>query len=586
LKRLITAADPRESEKRTKLKNPAEKYTPAQAVPLNDRRWPNRIIGKAPTWCSVDLRDGNQALIDPMDAERKNKMFDLLLKLGFKEIEIGFPAASQTDFDFCRELAEKRLIPEDVTVQVLTQARLPLVERTFEALAGVPRAIVHLYNSTSELQRRIVFKMDRAGVKQLAVDGARMIREQAALHPGTDWTFEYSPESFTGTELDYALEVSEAVLDVWQPTPRHPAIINLPATVECSTPNVYADQIEWMGRNFKHRDAVILSVHPHNDRGTAVAATELALLAGADRVEGTLFGNGERTGNADIMTLALNLYTQGVDPKLDFSDLPKVVECAEFSTQLPVHQRHPYAGELVFTAFSGSHQDAIKKGFALQPGKTLWEVPYLPLDPADVGRTYEEIIRVNSQSGKGGVAFILERDYKVCLPRRLQVEFSRVIQKISDESGREIRPAEIWNAFEAEYLNQKTPFASVQYSEKSNAGKVSISATLKEDSRKHVIAGKGNGPIDAFVAAMNEKFGLALRIVNYQEQSMDEGASSTAMAFVEIQLGKSESVFGVGMNSNVVKASLDAILSAINRALKQGKAVLPKNGKAAPGHLQ
>jgi 2-isopropylmalate synthase len=562
------------------LKNPAGKYPSARTVELNDRRWPGKIIGQAPVWCSVDLRDGNQALIDPMDAERKNKMFDLLVKLGFKEIEIGFPAASQTDFDFCRGLVDAGRIPPDVTVQVLTQAREPLVRRTFEALRGVHRAIIHLYNSTSTLQRKIVFKMDRAGVKQLAVDGARMLRDAAATNPGTDWVFEYSPESFTGTELDYALEVCEGVLEVWQPTPEHRAIINLPNTVENATSNVYADQIEWMGRHFQHREAIILSVHPHNDRGTAVAATELALLAGADRVEGTLFGNGERTGNADIVTVALNLYTQGVDPKLDFANMPSVVECAEFCTQLPVHQRHPYAGELVFTAFSGSHQDAIKKGFAQQAGKTLWEVPYLPLDPADIGRTYEEIIRVNSQSGKGGVAFILERDYNVRLPRGLQIEFSHVIQKISDQTGREIRPAEIWEAFEAEYLNQKSPLACIQYSEKTSAGKVSISATVKEGQAKHSIAGKGNGPIDAFVGALNEKFGLALRIVNYQEQSMGEGASSAAMAFVEIQFGKSESVFGVGMNSNVVKASLDAILSAINRALGLGKIALPAQGNS------
>ena len=562
------------------MKNPAGKYPSARTVELNDRRWPGKIIGQAPVWCSVDLRDGNQALIDPMDAERKNKMFDLLVKLGFKEIEIGFPAASQTDFDFCRGLVDAGRIPPDVTVQVLTQAREPLVRRTFEALRGVHRAIIHLYNSTSTLQRKIVFKMDRAGVKQLAVDGARMLRDAAATNPGTDWVFEYSPESFTGTELDYALEVCEGVLEVWQPTPEHRAIINLPNTVENATSNVYADQIEWMGRHFQHREAIILSVHPHNDRGTAVAATELALLAGADRVEGTLFGNGERTGNADIVTVALNLYTQGVDPKLDFANMPSVVECAEFCTQLPVHQRHPYAGELVFTAFSGSHQDAIKKGFAQQAGKTLWEVPYLPLDPADIGRTYEEIIRVNSQSGKGGVAFILERDYNVRLPRGLQIEFSHVIQKISDQTGREIRPAEIWEAFEAEYLNQKSPLACIQYSEKTSAGKVSISATVKEGQGKHTIAGKGNGPIDAFVGALNEKFGLALRIVNYQEQSMGEGASSAAMAFVEIQFGKSESVFGVGMNSNVVKASLDAILSAINRALGLGKIALPAQGNS------
>jgi 2-isopropylmalate synthase len=541
---------------------------------LNDRRWPGRIIDKAPIWCSVDLRDGNQALIDPMDAERKNRMFDLLVKLGFKEIEVGFPAASQTDFDFCRELIDMGRIPPDVTVQVLTQAREPLIRRTFEALQGAPRAIIHLYNSTSTAQREIVFKMDREGVKQIAVQGARMLQEISASYPGTDWIFEYSPESFTGTELDYALEICEAVLAVWKPTPQHRVIINLPATVENATPNVYADQIEWMGRNFKNRDSIFLSVHPHNDRGTAVAAAELAIMAGADRVEGTLFGNGERTGNVDLITLALNLYTQGIDPELDFSDLPGVIECAEFCNQLPVHQRHPYAGELVFTAFSGSHQDAIKKGFAVQDGKALWEVPYLPLDPNDIGRTYQEIIRVNSQSGKGGVAYLLERDYSLRLPRKLQIEFSRVIQKISDQTGREIRPAELWAAFEAEYLNQRSPLACIQYSESSSAGAVTISATVNDSSAEHGITGNGNGPIDAFVGAMNKEFGLDLRVVDYQEQAISKGASASAMAFIEMQFGESESVFGAGMNPNIVTASLDAILSAVNRALKLGRAAL------------
>jgi 2-isopropylmalate synthase len=541
---------------------------------LNDRRWPGKILDKAPIWCSVDLRDGNQALIDPMDAERKNRMFDLLVKLGFKEIEVGFPAASQTDFDFCRELIDMGRIPPDVTVQVLTQAREPLIRRTFEALQGAPRAIIHLYNSTSTAQREIVFKMDREGVKQIAVQGARMLQEISASYPGTDWIFEYSPESFTGTELDYALEICEAVLAVWKPTPQHRVIINLPATVENATPNVYADQIEWMGRNFKNRDSIFLSVHPHNDRGTAVAAAELAIMAGADRVEGTLFGNGERTGNVDLITLALNLYTQGIDPELDFSDLPGVIECAEFCNQLPVHQRHPYAGELVFTAFSGSHQDAIKKGFAVQDGKALWEVPYLPLDPNDIGRTYQEIIRVNSQSGKGGVAYLLERDYSLRLPRKLQIEFSRVIQKISDQTGREIRPAELWAAFEAEYLNQRSPLACIQYSESSSAGAVTISATVNDSSAEHGITGNGNGPIDAFVGAMNKEFGLDLRVVDYQEQAISKGASASAMAFIEIQFGESESVFGAGMNPNIVTASLDAILSAVNRALKLGRAAL------------
>jgi len=579
----FTVDDPRESEKGPRLKAPKAKYTPTPSVRLDDRQWPSKTIEKAPAWCSVDLRDGNQSLIEPMDSERKNRMFDLLVRLGFKEIEIGFPAASQTDFDFCRELIEKGRIPADVTVQVLTQAREHLIHRTFEALRGVPRAIVHLYNSTSTVQREVVFKLDREGVKKIAVDGAQMLKDIAASYPGTEWIFEYSPESFTGTELDYALEICEAVLDVWRPTPQHKAIVNLPATVENSTPNVHADQIEWMSRNFTNRDSIVLSVHPHNDRGTAVAAAELAMMAGADRVEGTLFGNGERTGNVDLITLALNLYTQGVDPNLDLSDIPGVIECAETCTQIPVHVRHPYAGELVFTAFSGSHQDAIKKGFAAQAGKALWQVPYLPLDPNDIGRSYEEIIRVNSQSGKGGVAYLLERDYSVRLPRKLQIEFSRVIQKISDETGREIRPADIWNAFEAEYLSQRIPLSCHQYSEGSSAGTVNISATVQQGKEEELIVGSGNGPIDAFVGALNGRFGLGIKIADYQEQSISEGASGTAIAFVEIQFGSSGPVFGAGMNPNIVTASLDAILSAVNRAVRLGRVTLKTQGDASSG---
>ena len=579
----FTVDDPRESEKGPRLKAPKAKYTPTPSVRLDDRQWPSKTIEKAPAWCSVDLRDGNRALIEPMDSERKNRMFDLLVRLGFKEIEIGFPAASQTDFDFCRELIEKGRIPADVTVQVLTQAREHLIHRTFEALRGVPRAIVHLYNSTSTVQREVVFKLDREGVKKIAVDGAQMLKDIAASYPGTEWIFEYSPESFTGTELDYALEICEAVLDVWRPTPQHKAIVNLPATVENSTPNVHADQIEWMSRNFTNRDSIVLSVHPHNDRGTAVAAAELAMMAGADRVEGTLFGNGERTGNVDLITLALNLYTQGVDPNLDLSDIPGVIECAETCTQIPVHVRHPYAGELVFTAFSGSHQDAIKKGFAAQAGKALWQVPYLPLDPNDIGRSYEEIIRVNSQSGKGGVAYLLERDYSVRLPRKLQIEFSRVIQKISDETGREIRPADIWNAFEAEYLSQRIPLSCHQYSEGSSAGTVNISATVQQGKEEELIVGSGNGPIDAFVGALNGRFGLGIKIADYQEQSISEGASGTAIAFVEIQFGSSGPVFGAGMNPNIVTASLDAILSAVNRAVRLGRVTLKTQGDASSG---
>ncbi|MGD0832217.1 MAG: 2-isopropylmalate synthase [Terracidiphilus sp.] len=497
------------------MKNPTEKYSSTDTVQLHDRTWPGKTIVKA-------------------------RMFDLLARLGFKEIEIGFPAASQTDFDFCRELIETGRIPADVTVQVLTQAREHLIDRTFEALRGVPRAILHLYNSTSTVQREVVFKLDREGVKKIAVDGARMLYERAAAHPGTEWVFEYSPESFTGTELDYALEISEAVLEVWQPTPQHKAILNLPATVENATPNVYADQIEWIGRKLARRDSVVLSVHPHNDRGTAVAAAELAVMAGADRVEGTLFGNGERTGNVDLITLALNLYTQGVDPELDFSDIPAVIECAEYCNQLPVHARHPYAGELVFTAFSGSHQDAIKKGFAVQPNKPLWQVPYLPLDPNDIGRSYQEIIRVNSQSGKGGVAYLLERDYSVRLPRKC-----------------------------------------TEYAESSSGGAVHISATLIDGTSEHKIDGDGNGPIDAFVSALNASFGLAIRVADYQEQAISEGASGTAMAFVEIQIGVSEPIFGAGIHANIVTASLDAILCAMNRAVRLGKIELQARAAAS-----
>ena len=556
------------------MNNPASKYAPTRTVELNDRTWPGRTIDKAPIWCSVDLRDGNQALVDPMDLERKNKMWDLLVGLGFKEIEVGFPAASQTEFDFCRGLIEAGRIPPDVTVQVLTQAREELIQRTFEALRGVHRAIVHVYNSTSTVQRELVFKMDRAGVKQLAVDGAKMLKDRAESYPGTEWIFEYSPESFTGTELDYALEVCEAVLAVWKPTPEHRAIINLPSTVENATPNVYADQIEWFGRNLKDRDSIVLSAHPHNDRGTAVAAAELAMMAGADRVEGTLFGNGERTGNVDLVTLALNMYTQGIDPGLDFSDLPGVIQCAEACTQLAVPPRQPYAGELVFTAFSGSHQDAIKKGFAARAGQALWQVPYLPLDPNDIGRSYQEVVRVNSQSGKGGVAFILERDYNVLLPRKLQIEFSRVIQRIGDQTSREIRPAEIWNAFQAEYLDRQSPFSCIRCSEILSAETTSISATVKVDGVEHAIAGDGNGPIDAFVDAMNREFGFAIRVVDFQEQSITDGASGTAMAYIGLQFGESEPVYGVGVNPSIVKASLNAILCAVNRALSLARVAL------------
>ncbi|MGH9645570.1 MAG: 2-isopropylmalate synthase, partial [Bryobacteraceae bacterium] len=514
------------------LTDPSKKYRPFESIPLADRQWPTRTIQKPPVWCSVDLRDGNQALIEPMDAARKTRMFLTLLEVGFKEIEIGFPSASQTDFDFCRDLIEHNLIPADVTVQVLVQARDPLIERTFEAVKGIRRAIVHLYNSTSALQRRVVFGLDRAGIKDIAVNGARSVAQCAAHHPETEWAFEYSPESFTGTELDYAVEVCEAVMDVWGATPQRKVILNLPATVEMSTPNIYADQIEWFSRHTSRRDSMIVSLHPHNDRGTAVAATELALLAGADRVEGTLFGNGERTGNVDIVTLAMNMYSQGLQPGLDFSRINDMIECAEFCTQLPVHPRHPYAGDLVFTAFSGSHQDAIKKGFAAQKPGELWAIPYLPIDPKDLGRSYEPIIRVNSQSGKGGVSFLLERDHGIKLPRKAQIEFSRVIQQITDATGREITSAEIWRAFKEEYIDQVSPLAILEHSESSAGETGELRAIVSEGAAQHAIFGEGNGPIDAFVHALNKHFDLAIRILDYDEHAVGSGADATAVCFV------------------------------------------------------
>jgi 2-isopropylmalate synthase len=563
--------------------DPSKKYRPFEPIPLTDRQWPSRTIRQPPVWCSVDLRDGNQALIEPMDTARKNRMFLKLLEVGFKEIEIGFPSASQTDFDFCRDLIEHNLIPPGVTVQVLVQARDALIERTFEAVKGIRRAIVHLYNSTSTLQRRVVFGLDRAGVKDIAVTGARSVIQCAAKYPETEWVFQYSPESFTGTELDYAVEVCEAVMDVWSATPQHKVIINLPATVEMSTPNIYADQIEWFSRNTAKRQSMILSLHPHNDRGTAVAATELALLAGADRVEGTLFGNGERTGNVDIVTLAINMYSQGLDPGLDFSRIHDVIECAEFCTQLPVHPRHPYAGDLVFTAFSGSHQDAIKKGFAAQKPGELWAVPYLPIDPKDLGRSYEPIIRVNSQSGKGGVSFLLERDYGIKMPRKMQIEFSRLIQQVTDATGREITSAEIWRAFQAEYTGQVSPLAILEHSEHSTGERGELRATVREGADQHAIFGEGNGPIDAFVHALNKHFGLAIRILDYDEHAVGSGADATAVCFVELRAADSGTVMGVGMHRNILTASLNAITSALNRAIRDQLISLRKQPSVQAG---
>ena len=546
---------------------PGNKYRPFKPIELRDRRWPDQTIARAPTWCSVDLRDGNQALIEPMDVDRKRRMFDLLVRTGFKEIEVGFPAASQTDFDFIRVLIEKDLIPEDVTIQVLTQARAELIARTFEALRGARRAIVHLYNSTSTLQRRVVFGLERAGITQIAVEGARAVVAQAAAQPDTDWVFQYSPESFTGTELDYAVEICERVVDVWQPCTANKVILNLPATVEMATPNVYADQIEWFGRQFSRRDAIVLSVHPHNDRGTAVAAAELAVMAGADRVEGTLFGNGERTGNVDVVTLALNLYTQGVNPELDFSHINEAARLVEHCNQLPIHPRHPYVGDLVFTAFSGSHQDAIKKGFAARRDGDAWEVPYLPIDPRDLGRSYESIIRVNSQSGKGGIAWLLEREYELTLPRRLQIEFSQVVQALTDTTGKEVAAGDIWALFHREYSEGTYAYQSHQLStSKEKAGVEQLTLRVRCDGQLAVLHGEGNGPIDAMVHAL----ALDFDVLSYEEHSIGRGSDARAVAFVEIATPSRITLWGTGIHESIVTASLLAVLSAVNRGLRRG----------------
>ena len=552
---------------------PSQKYRPFAPVALADRTWPNQVITRPPVWCGVDLRDGNQALIEPMDAERKLRMFMLLLKSGFKEIEIGFPAASQTDFDFVRKLIDEKLIPDDLTVQVLTQAREPLIRRTFESLRGAKRAIMHLYNSTSTVQRCVVFGLDRPGIVDIAVQGARVVLDCARAQPDTDWVFQYSPESFTGTELDFAVEICDAVNAVWKPTPQRPVILNLPATVEMATPNVYADQIEWFGRHVKNRDSIVLSVHPHNDRGCAVAAAEFAVMAGAERIEGCLFGNGERTGNVDLITLALNLYTQGVDPGLDFSDINAVIRTVEHCNQLPVHPRHPYGGELVFTAFSGSHQDAIKKGLTARKPTDLWEVPYLPIDPADLGRAYETVIRVNSQSGKGGIAFLLERDFGLSLPRLLQIEFSQVIQAITDASGKELSSIAIKAAFDREYLGNESPLSYIEHriTHEAGHGEVeNVSARLKLDGRKITIAGKGNGPVDAFVRALCEGCGIDVHVMNYHEHAVGSGEDATAVAYVQIRIGRDQTLYGAGMHGNIVTATLRAVLSAVNRAALKG----------------
>ncbi len=557
---------------------PISKYGAYAPVILPDRRWPSQVISKAPIWCSVDLRDGNQALIEPMGVDRKNRMFDLLVKIGFKEIEVAFPSASQTDFDFVRSVIEADAVPGDVAIQVLTQCRRELIERTFESVRGARKVILHFYNSTSTLQRDVVFRTDRKGIKEIATAAASQVMELAGKAPETEFVFQYSPESFTGTELEFSLEVCEAVKAIVRPTPQKRLILNLPATVEMATPNVYADQFEWFGRRISDRDSVILSVHPHNDRGTAVAAAELALMAGADRVEGTLFGNGERTGNVDIVTMALNLFTQGIDPGLDLRDVDAIKDVAEYCTQLPVHQRHPYVGELVYTAFSGSHQDAIKKGFEAQALRNdpLFQVPYLPIDPKDVGRTYEAVIRINSQSGKGGLAYILRADHGLDLPRALQVEFSRIAQAQMDRDGKELTSADVWALFERTYLLTDAPLtlASQQTLPTGRDSRELTAVLRRADGSSLTVEGAGNGPIDAFVDALKRAFAVEFSFLDYHEHAVGRGASATAASYVELQDARGEIVHGVGIDPSIVTASLKAVLSAVTRLLaREGRAV-------------
>ncbi|KQN05646.1 MULTISPECIES: 2-isopropylmalate synthase [Sphingomonas] len=551
------------------LRDPSTKYRPFPQVDLPDRQWPSKTIVKPPRWLSTDLRDGNQALIDPMDAEKKTRFFDLLCKVGLKEIEVGFPSAGATEFDFISGLVKTGRIPDDVSIQVLTQSRRDLIETSFASLVGAKTAIVHLYNAVSPAWRKIVFGMDRAQVKQIAIDGAKVLRDEAAKQPNVRWQFEYSPETFSTAELDFSLEVCEAVMDVLMPTSDNPIIFNLPATVECATPNIYADQIEWFGRNIRNREAVAISLHTHNDRGTGVAAAELGMMAGADRVEGCLLGNGERTGNCDLVTVALNMYTQGVDPKLDLSDIDGVVNTVNYCTNIPVHPRTPYAGDLVFTAFSGSHQDAIKKGFAAQEAKndTLWEVPYLPIDPADLGRSYEAVIRVNSQSGKGGVAWVIEQDKGLKLPKRLQADFSRHVQAYADETSRELNAADIWSLFERTYMPQADDRVELRdYEESGASGQRVFIGRVAIDGEERSISGRGNGLISGVIAAIAESTGPTLDVVDYNEHAIGHGADAQAAAYVECRTAEGRTVFGVGMDTDIATASVRAVLSAANRA--------------------
>ena len=548
------------------------KYSPFKVISLDDRTWPTKQIKKSPIWCSVDLRDGNQSLIEPMGMEKKLRFFSMLVDLGFKEIEIGFPSASDTEFSFVRELIEKKLIPGDVKIQVLTQAREHLIKRTFESVKGAENVILHLYNSTSTLQREVVFKQDKKGILKIATDGAKLVKILADENKSTNWQFEYSPESFTGTELEYAVEVCNEVNQIWKPSKELKTIMNLPATVELASPNIYADQIEWMCRNLDQRDNVLVSLHPHNDRGTGIAAAELGLMAGADRIEGTLFGNGERTGNVDIVSLALNQLTQGVDPKLDFSDINKVMREVEYCNQLPIHPRHPYAGDLVFTAFSGSHQDAIKKGFDAmrESNDPKWRVPYLPIDPEDVGRNYEAVIRINSQSGKGGVAYIIEKDHGLSLPRRLQIDFSGIIQKIADETGKELEADLIWDNFNRTYIEVNGKYEYLNHEivskiDENNKQIDEINLNLRINGKDANLHGKGNGPIDSFIDALSSEFKFNLKVTDYQQNAISSGSDASAAAYIELYI-KDRTFWGVGINSNTVVASFQAIINGINRS--------------------
>ena len=558
--------------------DPSAKYRPFAPVGLKDRTWPDRTITAPPVWCSVDLRDGNQALIEPMDGERKLRMFNQLVEIGFKEIEVGFPSASQTDFDFVRRLIDEKLVPDDVTIQVLTQARPELIKRTFESLLGARRAIVHLYNACAPIMRDVVLNLSQDGIVEMATSQARLIRDLAAQYPGTEWIFEYSPEMFSGTELDFSKRVVDAVVEVWQATPERKVIINLPSTVEHSTPNIFADMIEWMHRNLARRDSIVLSVHPHNDRGTGTAAGEFALMAGCDRIEGCLFGNGERTGNVDLVNIALNMYTQGVSPGLDFSDIDEIRRTVEHCNQLPVHPRHPYVGDLVYTSFSGSHQDAIKKAFSARKPEDVWVMPYLPIDPMDLGRSYEAVIRVNSQSGKGGISYLLESEYGLELPRRLQIEFSQVVQREMDATGKELTARDIWELFDAEFGITKTVAPkhrvvaeSVGDGERSVTltGQCSVSGTRLE------IDGEGKGPIEAFVNGFNKASDRNVRVLGYHEHAVGTGANAQAVAYLELRIDDAETLYGVGRDADILTASLKAILSGVERA-----------GAAAPASVE